>query len=174
MGDICRPAHARYMFVILRMPPIPSPRTPDLILMRFRIIPGQYRSHAFLSQSYSIARWEAHCLAPLVAACLATILAAAPRGRCHHGLRCCCRTSREGGRAAPSGAGCCDYACLPRWQPWPLCPQLSLGAGLCMSQSASAMPPARPTRRGACDVDCERILFESCIVVSFYGLLQGF
>ena len=156
MGDICRPAHARYMFVILRMPPIP----------------GQYRSHAFLSQSYSIARWEAHCLAPLVAACLATILAAAPRGRCHHGLRCCCRTSREGGRAAPSGAGCCDYACLPRWQPWPLCPQLSLGAGLCMSQSAFAMPPAAAQGQLAeepCDLVVQFTVYYLCSV-SFYFL----
>ena len=28
----------RYMYVIIGMPPIPSPRTPDLILLRFRII----------------------------------------------------------------------------------------------------------------------------------------
>ena len=33
------------MFVILRMPPIQSPRTPDLILVRFRIIPRGSTDH---------------------------------------------------------------------------------------------------------------------------------
>jgi hypothetical protein len=35
----------RHMYMILRMPPILSPRTPDLILLRFRIIPQGSTDH---------------------------------------------------------------------------------------------------------------------------------